>query len=142
MNTQPISRDKNSRIVTPGATSGFEFNSDLNAEFLKNSYGENLEFGMKMFSIFLATIEEDIEILTHSMEAKDYQGVQDIAHKIKNNFTWVGLPKLSSVMYKIELAAKEKSENVVTHYNELMDMFHIEHKLVQKEYDRLSIHLS
>lgn len=142
MNTQPISRDDNSRVEIPGATSGFEFNNELNAEFLSSSYGENLEFGMKMFSIFLATIEEDIEILTHSMEAKDYHGVKDIAHKIKNNFTWVGLPKLSSVMYKIELAAKEKSENVISHYNDLMDIFHTEHMLVQKEYDRLNSHLS
>lgn len=142
MDTQPISSDTNARAKTPASTAGFEFNKELNAEFLSNSYGENLEFGMKMFSIFLATIEEDIQILTNSMESQDYQGVGDIAHKIKNNFTWVGLPKLSSVMYKIELAARERSKNVVNHYNDLMDMFHNEHTLVQKEYDRLNNHLA
>lgn len=134
MDTQSIK--SSSKVISPPSEE-FVFNEKLNAEFLKNSYSANLEFGKKMFSIFLSTIEEDVEILTNSLESNDYKGMQDIAHKIKNNFTWVGLPKMSSVMYKIEMAAKEKSVSVTKHYNELMDLFQEDHKLVQQEYDRM-----
>lgn len=141
MDTQPIKGNTAFHTTAP-VSDKFEFNKKLNAEFLQNSYGANLEFGKKMFKIFLSTIEEDIEFLTRSLESNDYQAMQDIAHKIKNNFTWVGLPTMSSVMYKIENAAKEKSVTITTYYDELMDMFHNDHSLVQKEYDRLNSYLS
>jgi len=142
MDTQPIKGADCALNKAVPPSGKFVFNDKLNAEFLQNSYGENLEFGKKMFKIFLSTIEEDIEVLTRSLEANDYQGMQDIAHKIKNNFTWVGLPTMSSLMYKIENAAKEKSVSVSTYYNELMDLFHVDHSLVQNEYDRLSSYLN
>lgn len=142
MDTQPIKGNNDAFVTTAPTFDKFKFNEKLNAEFLQNSYGENLEFGRKMFKIFLSTIEEDIDFLTKSLESNDYQGMQDIAHKIKNNFTWVGLPTMSSVMYKIETAAKEKSVSVTTHYNELMDLFQNDHKLVQEEYDRLASYLT
>jgi len=142
MDSQSIKNTTQTHQNSAPSTQKFIFSKELNAEFLEQSYSANLEFGKKMFSIFLSTIEEDISILTSSLQANDFTGIKDIAHKIKNNFTWVGLPRLSSVVYKIEMAAMEKSVSVVTHYNELMDIFNSEHKLVQQEYERMVKYLN
>lgn len=142
MDSQSIKNSTQTDNNSTPTSSNFTFSKELNSEFLEQSYSNNLEFGKKMFSIFLATIEADISLLTHSLQANDFNGLKDIAHKIKNNFTWVGLPQMSSVVYKIEMAAADKSVSVVTYYNELMDIFNNEHKLVQKEYNRMVEYLN
>jgi len=141
MSTHPINNDADKQHSITSRAQQFAFNSELNVEFLEKSYRQNLQFGKKMFSIFLSTIESDIEQLTTALEANDYEELKNISHKIKNNFTWVGLPRMSSVMYKIETSAKEKSVSVVQHYNEFMDMFKQEYTLVQDEYDRITEYL-
>ena len=121
---------------------GYKFSDKLNAEFLQESYGNNLEFGKKMFSIFLESIDGDLEDLQLAIHAKDYVHVKGVAHKIKNNFTWVGLPQLSSVMYKLEMAAGNKSQTLKDDFNEFLSLFKQERVTVDTEYTRLSDHLS
>lgn len=138
MDSLPINSIENTNRNTAPSTKSFAFNQKLNSEFLEQSYSQNLEFGHKMFSIFLRTINEDINTLNNALKANDYSGIKDIAHKIKNNFTWVGLPRLSSLMYKVEKAAADKSVTVVEHHKELMSNFKKEHQLVKEEYDRIN----
>jgi len=140
MRTQPERIiDTKSNLVS--TTDRFVFSKELNAEFLKKSYGHNLEFGKKMFKVFLSTIEEDMQELTDSYNAKDYVAMGKVAHKIKNNFNWVGLPLLSSLTYRIEQAAKEDSKSIEIYYKKLMSVFHDDHKLVVNEYNRMNDHL-
>ena len=122
-------------------TTNFIFSEKLNADFLNSSYGENLDFGKKMFSIFLSTIESDIEILSSGIKEEDFKRVSDVAHKIKNNFTWVGLPRLRSLMYRIESAAKEEDLIMSQLFEEMITQFEADHDLVKNEYDRLNLHL-
>ena len=102
MDSLPINSSNATNYKAAALNEKFIFNKELNAEFLEQSYSQNLGFGQKMFSIFLGSIEKDMEILTCALRANDYAGIKEIAHKIKNNFTWVGLPNLSKLMNSIE----------------------------------------
>ncbi len=138
MNTKSTSGAHSTDSTSSTNSNKFVFSSQLNAEFLESSYSSNLEFGKKMFSIFLSSIDSDIDFLRGALEADDYTALANVAHKIKNNFTWVGLPRMSSLLYKLESAAKEKSAEVAVHFNEFMEVYHNEHSLVQSEYERMS----
>jgi len=135
------STSRASNPITP-TTEKFVFNKELNAEFLEKSYGHNLDFGKKMFAIFLSTIEQDMSELSQYLKTNDYSGMHAVAHKSKNNFTWVGLPLLSGVMYKLEAAAKAESVSVVSYYDEFTDMYGSALELVKNEYNRILNYLS
>lgn len=119
----------------------FVFSTKLNAEFLNATYQYDLNFGKKMFGLFLKSIDDDMKILIQSVDQLNYEEVRSIAHKIKNNFTWVGLPQLSSLMYKIENAAKEKSESVSVLKDNLISQFQSGYNNVKAELERLDAYL-
>lgn len=100
--------------------STFIFNENLNIEFLSATYGNNLSFGAKMFGIFLRTIDQDLAILQDSVTELDFESIKAIAHKIKNNYTWVGLPALSQMTYEVENMAREESKAVIPKIEELL----------------------
>lgn len=110
----------NGNSIRSNHNSTFVFNENLNVEFLAETYGSNLSFGAKMFGIFLKTIQRDLAILEASANSLDFEGMIGIAHKIKNNFTWVGLPVLSQLTYRVENMAREEEASVVSVIQELM----------------------
>ena len=96
----------------------FIFSSKLDAKFLEKTYSENLAFGEKMFFIFLKTNPEEFASIDKAMQLLDYDALRSIAHKIKNNYTWVGLHRVSGLIYKIETAARAKSPEIVKLFQE------------------------
>ncbi len=119
----------------------FTFNNELNVAFLERSYSQNLQFGQKMFRIFLSTIDQDLEELSSAVYNSDYSSIKKITHKVKNNFTWVGLPILSSIMHKIEQAAKNSSIEVIALHEKFLLQFQNEYVLVKQEYERMNKYL-
>lgn len=130
MNTQTENLEKN-----------FVFSEKLNAEFLNATYQYDLNFGKKMFGLFLKSIDEDMNRLIQNVDDLNYEETRSIAHKIKNNFTWVGLPQLSSLMYKIENAAKDNSESITELKDNLIVQFQSGYNNVKAELERLDAYL-
>jgi len=141
MNTQPLNKDASKGHESEATMLEFSFNSKLNVEFLEKSYSGNIGFAKRMFSIFLSTIDEDLTNLDNYIRLNDYQGIKDVAHKVKNNFTWVGLPMMSSIMYKIESSAREESDFVHELYSDFVAIFQERHSLVKEEYNRINTYL-
>ncbi len=141
MNSQTGSTSAESRYVAGVNANKFAFNKELNVAFLERSYSQNLQFGQKMFRIFLSTIDQDMEELSTAIYDNDYNSIKKITHKVKNNFTWVGLPILSSIMHKIEHAAKNNSNQVTALHEKFLIQFQNEYVLVKQEYERMSQYL-
>ncbi len=120
----------------------FVFSEKLNAEFLNATYQYDLNFGKNMFDLFLKSIDEDLNTLIQNVDDLNYEETRSIAHKIKNNFTWVGLPQLSSLMYKIENAAKERSESISELKDNLISQFQSGYNNVKAELERLDAYLN
>lgn len=119
----------------------FVFSEKLNSEFLNATYQYDLSFGKKMFSLFLRSIDSDMNSLLKNVDEMNWEETRSVAHKIKNNFTWVGLPQLSSIMYKIENAAKEESDTITELKNELVAQFQSGYDNVKAEHERLDAYL-
>ena len=137
MHIHDVKKAEQTVQANPPLINSFVFSEELNAEFLNSTYGENLDFGKKMFSIFLQTIDQDIKELKSHLAEVNYAGIGSVAHKIKNNFTWVGLPQLSSLMYELEIAAKASNPNVKELYANIEDKFKAGHRNIESEYQRL-----
>lgn len=106
-------------LLTNKVSDTFKFSDNLDTEFLTKTYNDNLAFGEKMFSIFVKTNPTDMQELEAAIGIIDYEVIRSIAHKIKNNYTWVGLSEMSSLMYKIETAAKAKAPELIPLYQNL-----------------------
>ncbi len=112
----------------------FKFSTSLNTSFLEKTYKSNLGFCEKMFKIFLDSAQSDIDLLESNVEANNFEEVKSIAHKIKNNFTWVGLPDLSEQMYHIENLARGRKSGIAEKFQELNVEFKKAFKNVASEY--------
>ena len=115
----------------------YSFSTSLNDAFLSKTYGSNMSFCQKMFKIFIDSAQSDMDKLASSVKSNDFTEIKSIAHKIKNNFTWVGLPKLSEQMYNIENLARNQESGIQQKYNELNDSFRTAFEQVTAEYDSI-----
>jgi len=116
----------------------FIFNENLDADFLSDTYGNNLSFGAKMFGLFLRTIPSDLQELSRAVKDLDYPMVQAVAHKIKNNFTWVGLSKLSKVTHDLEDLARAKSDKIIGLVEELLKENALALQHIEQQYSDLN----
>ena len=129
--------------VASSDLSNYVFSGDLDHTFLQTSYGKNLSFCLKMFDIFLASIEEDMSSLNRSVTDGDFDEVESLAHKIKNNFTWVGLPTMSQYMYDLENVARLKNvDDMQQCMSNLKLSYEDKFQVVRTERERLSNYLS
>lgn len=115
----------------------YKFSTSLNTSFLEKTYKSNLGFCEKMFKIFLDSAQADIDLLESHVRANNFDEVKTIAHKIKNNFTWVGLPDLSEQMYHIENLARGRQSGIPEMFQELNIKFIKAFKEVTLEYESL-----
>ena len=88
----------------------FIFSPLLDSDYLSELYGDDLEYALEMFEIFLQNTPAEIDMLFVTVTSKDYQGTAKITHKIKPTFNMVGLTRQSKILDELEI--KAKNENV------------------------------
>lgn len=94
----------------------FKFSNELDSDFLSNNYEGNLDLAYAIFEQFESSIEEEIAALRNHVMQLDFTGIENITHKIKNNFVYVGATNLSNLIKQIEVEAKEENASVVDTY--------------------------
>ena len=82
----------------------------INLSFLKEISDGNENFYKEFISLFLASAPKAISEMEKSFAAKDFISLQQIAHKIKPSFNYVGLKELNLAAAKIEELAKMESD--------------------------------
>ncbi len=120
----------------------FHFNPNLDTNLLDQNFGKNLAFGRKMFSTFIDNIDSDIQELESSISHMDYAVIQTVTHKIKYNFSWVGLPELSDLTCQLELSAINHSEEVTDQYTKLKALLDDKYGIIMEELKRIESQLN
>lgn len=98
------------QVASPPQTS-ISTDSILDRPYLEKFYGGDDSHAADMFDIFLNHTVHEVPQLRPLMEAKDWEKTRQLAHKIKPNFSMVGLTQLEKMMLNIEKMADQK-ENV------------------------------
>ncbi len=112
----------------------------LNRPYLEKFYGGDDSHAADMFDIFLNHTVHEVPQLRPLMEAQDWEGTRQLAHKIKPNFSMVGLTQLEEKMLNIENSAAQ-NENVNTLLSKLVEVENILEKaipILEKELERMT----
>ena len=83
----------------------FHFNERLDRDFLQMVYEGDLSYAGDIFEIFLAHSINEMDELGSAIENQDWEATRRISHKLKPNFSMVGLPQLEQKMGQIEMCA-------------------------------------
>lgn len=121
---------------------GYKFSEHLDREFLAKNYGSNLTLAVKIFNLFLKSAEKELAALKEAINKNDYNDIYQISHKNKNNFLFVGLPKLSKLFTSLEKFADAKSPEVHSTFEMIQELFPYDFKVVEAEMKSINSFLS
>lgn len=93
----------------------------LDLSYLQRIYGEDHEHAAEMFDIFLSYTVQELPSLRNFIEHGNWGATKSLAHRIKPNFSMVGLTQLEKKMLAIEkMAQKEKDpDSLINFMNEI-----------------------
>jgi len=77
--------------------------------YLKELADGSLDFEKEMISMFLTQVPQNFEKLKHAQESKNWDEVKKMAHKMKPNFSIIGVKSLMEVFQFIELNSSTQS---------------------------------
>lgn len=120
---------------------GFEFDHRLEKASIEKFFGNDLSFCHKMFEVFLLTVPKDLEALHDAVSEKDFIAIKTLAHKLKTNFQFVGLNKISSLLESIEKNSKLESSETYVNYDEFHSLIEDGMSLIKSETIRIACHL-
>lgn len=83
----------------------FNFNVLLDQDFLQMVYEGDLSYAGDIFEIFLTHSVKEMDELGQAIDLQDWDATRRISHKLKPNFSMVGLPQLEEKMGQIEMLA-------------------------------------
>ncbi len=98
----------------------FEFSDHLDDGFLKEIYGEDVNYAYEMFSTFLNIIDGEMEALSRLIYEDDFVEAKKALHKIKPMFSMVGLTDLSK---NIEIFKNSIKPNSMQLHRKKLDVF-------------------
>ncbi len=123
----------------------FTFSEELDNEYLDEFYQGDFERAEMMFQIFLRVMDKEIEELAALKNNEDWDAFGSQAHKIKPNFSMVGLTEISEIMKEFESAPTNADlrRDIEAKFNYFSNKFEKRRKIVETEVAKLShfIHL-
>ncbi len=124
--------------------SGFEFHKDLDVKYLNTLYENNISYAADLFEIFLKTIREELVKIQALVDARDWEQLKFQVHKLKPNFSMVGLTWISARMQNLENTLNtntslppEEVDALFANISEEVEKFH---PIIAAEYDRMKIY--
>jgi len=103
----------------------------LDRQMLQEIYEDDLEYAFSMFETFNEVMPEETELLQQAFQQKDLDKLGQVAHKIKSNFSLVGLTDLYHLSAALDRQSREASSTEA-----VKDVYH---QLTQKIKDMLPI---
>ena len=89
----------------------FAYNARLNTEMLVALYGDDYSYAGEMFNTFLKIIVPDLPKFQEYQQARDWEMLRRLAHKVKPTFSMVGLTDIETLILEIETLAKNDPTN-------------------------------
>ncbi|PUZ24239.1 PAS domain S-box protein [Chitinophaga costaii] len=115
-----LNEDETALMETPN-TNGYQFQSALDTKFLDALYENNLGYASDLFEVFVKTIHEEMAKIKTLLEEKDWEGMGFQVHKLKPNFSMVGLTAIAANMQTLENYLKSNQLN--KHLPEIPGLF-------------------
>lgn len=124
--------------------SGFEFHKDLDVKYLNTLYENNISYAADLFEIFLKTIREELVKIQALVDARDWELLKFQVHKLKPNFSMVGLTWISARMQNLENTLNANTslppEEVDALFANISEEVEKLYPIIEAEYDRMKIY--
>ncbi|MFY0254226.1 response regulator [Chitinophaga sp. 30R24] len=121
--------------------SGFEFNNELDVKYLTNLYENNISYAADLFEIFIRTIREEIAKLNVMVENDDWEQMKFQVHKLKPNFSMVGLTWISAKMQELEnllrINQEASHDEISCLFDEIREEVNKYYPLVEDDYHKM-----
>lgn len=88
----------------------FKFDERLDTKYLQKLYTGNCAYATSLFEVFVQCMEMDWEELKQALIHKDWKSLKDLVHKVKPNFSMVGLTWITGMME--EVYSELKTNNI------------------------------
>ncbi|MBK8500963.1 MAG: Hpt domain-containing protein [Saprospiraceae bacterium] len=115
----------------------FQFNSLLDQSVLDEVYGGDLEYAGEIFEMVLTYSVDEIKNLNTAIETQDWEATSRIAHKLKPNFSMVGLSDLEEKMYQIEKEAESNPQIIPQLFEEITSALEIYFPIIEKDLQKI-----
>ncbi len=97
-----LNEDETEIIMEVQNISGYEFHPALDVRYLNTLYESNIGYAIDLFEIFVMTIQEEMGKLEAVAKDNDWEKLKFQVHKIKPNFSMVGLTWITAKMEQLE----------------------------------------
>ncbi len=96
--------------------------SQVDEVLIAQFYGDDRDYMMDMFQLFVDQIPKDIEDLEHAFQLSDLNQISQVCHKIKPTYQMVGLQKIAAQVKIIENRASSGNELVFEKRSYILDL--------------------
>lgn len=128
-------------IDTISRSEKYQFSKELNTEYLEANYSGKISLYNKLVIVFLDTVKKEYDELSLAISLRDFTQVSMIAHKVKNNFQFVGLGKFTDWFSELEQSAKISSANTFLIFKKINAEFELACSIIENEKIRLETFL-
>src|SRR5690606_6513218 len=105
-----LNEDETEIIMEVQNISGYEFHPGLDVRYLNTLYESNIGYAIDLFEIFVMTIREEMGKLETVAKEHDWEQLKFQVHKIKPNFSMVGLTWITQKMEGLEAYLRKAVE--------------------------------
>lgn len=108
-----------STAITHQPPANLAFTPRLNHAYLKEVYGDDVDYAHDMFCTFLEVIDREFDYLQAALKAEDVEEIKRLIHKITPTFSMVGLSELTRQFNELggnveEQSVTESREQTIT----------------------------
>ena len=121
----------------PSQPEKFQFNSQLDRHVLNEVYGGDLEYAAEIFEMVLTYSVEEIRNLKTAIDREDWTAASRTAHKLKPNFSMVGLTDLEEKMYQIEKEAETNPQVIRRLFEEITSALDIYFPIIEDDLQKI-----
>lgn len=135
--------DEEAETATPGAETPrdpgtFQFDNRLDTLYLEKLYSGNSAYAMSLFEIFIECMGKDWEDIQEAVAGGDFIALKNLVHKVKPNFSMVGLTWVTAMMQEAYNSLKEgDQENALAKIGEVQQELEQFMPLIKEEFARM-----
>lgn len=119
----------------------FVFSDKLDSVLLKQNYKTNIKLAYKIFDYFTQSTQAEINKLVEAANNFDYTNINNVIHKVKNNFLHVGLSSTYKLLVTIAAESNNQNPSVKTLSKELDSIFTDDMKNIKHQLTLIIEHL-
>ncbi len=120
--SKPFTPDQLSGIIdqylyrqeaTPVQQKIFHFSENLDQNYLNQAYGQDLEYALDMFQTFMEIIEDEMILISDTIEKSEKEAIKKSLHRMKPTFKMVGLSNIFNNIEQLEQDIENQSSQEI-----------------------------